>query len=170
MVQHLLEQPTVDAGALDSAGRSPLDDVEAMLERTGDAGLEARLQTVAALLAEADLMAQIQRQVTDGVSVEEGQRVRDYMQSLVRGPVEDFWPKVMISYATGTRDLKRGYECDLDGDGCGLGMQYANLLARALDRGGISCFSGLHVAGGQNWRQVSENNYVCCSEIKLEQF
>ena len=55
------------------------------------------------------------------MSVEEGQRVRDYMQSLVRGPVEEFWPKVMISYATGTRDLKRGYECDLDGDGCGPG-------------------------------------------------
>ena len=149
MVQHLLEQPTVDAGALDSAGRSPLDDVEAMLERTGDAGLEARLQTVAALLAEADLMSQIQRQATKGVSVEEGQRVRDYMQSLVRGPVEEFWPKVMISYATGRR-------AGLDGEGCGLGMKYAYLLARSLDRRGISCFSGLHVAGGQNWRQVNE--------------
>ena len=99
-------------------------------------------------------MRAAQLQATKGVSVEEGQRVRDYMQSLVRGPVEDFWPKVMISYATGTRDLKRGCERDLDGDGCGPGMQYANLLARALDRRGISCFSGLHVAGGQNWRQV----------------
>ena len=113
---------------------------------------------------------EIQRQAIEGVSVEEGQLVRDYMQSLVRGPVDEYWPKVMISYATGTRDLKRGYECDLDGDGCGPGMQYANLLARALDRRGISCFSGLHVAGGQNWRQVSENSYVCFSKINFYQF
>ena len=69
----------------------------------------------------------------------------------------------MISYATGTR-------AGLDDDGCGLGMQYANLLARALDRRGISCFSGLHVTGGQNWRQVSENSFVCFSKINFYQF
>ena len=71
MVQHLLKQPTVDAGALDSAGRSPLDDVEAMLERTGDAGLEARLQTVRKVLLEADLGKKMQRQEQDGVTLEE---------------------------------------------------------------------------------------------------
>ena len=92
---------------------------------------------------------EIQRQAIEGVSVEEGQLVRDYMQSLVRGPVDEYWPKVMISYATGRR-------AGLDGEGCGLGMKYAYLLARSLDRHGISCFSGLHVAGGQNWRQVNE--------------
>ena len=90
---------------------------------------------------------EIQRQAIEGVSVEEGQLVRDYMQSLVRGPVDEYWPKVMISYATGRR-------AGLDGEGCGLGMKYAYLLARSLDRHGISCFSGLHVAGGQNWRQA----------------
>ena len=71
MVQHLLEQPTVDAGALDSAERSPLDDVEAMLERTGDVGFEARLQTVQEVLLEADLTKQMQRQKQDGVTLEE---------------------------------------------------------------------------------------------------
>ena len=71
MVRLLLEQPTVDAGALDSAGRSPLDDVEAMLKQTGDAGLESRLQTVRKLLLEADLGEQMQRQKQDGVTREE---------------------------------------------------------------------------------------------------
>ena len=71
MVRLLLEQPTVDAGALDSAGRSPLDDVEAMLKQTGDAGLETRLQTVRELLLEADLGEQMQRQKQDGVTREE---------------------------------------------------------------------------------------------------
>ena len=51
----------------------------------------------------------------------------------------------MVSYATGTRE-------GLDGEGCGCGMQYAHLLARTLDRHGISCYTGLHVAGGQNWK------------------
>ena len=71
MVRLLLEQPTVDAGALDSTGRSPLDDVEAMLERTGDVGFEARLQTVQKVLLEADLTKQMQRQKQDGVTLEE---------------------------------------------------------------------------------------------------
>ena len=34
--------------------------------------------------------------------------------------------------------------------------RYAHLLARTLDRHGLACFSGLHVAGGQNWRQYFE--------------
>ena len=56
---------------MDSAGRSPLDDVEAMLKQTGDAGLESRLQTVRELLLEADLGEQMQRQKQDGVTREE---------------------------------------------------------------------------------------------------
>jgi hypothetical protein len=70
--------------------------------------------------------------------------VRNYLQSLIRGPVNDFSPKVMISYATGTRT-------GLDGEGCGLGMQYCHLVARHLERAGISSFTGLHVEGGYNW-------------------
>ena len=50
----------------------------------------------------------------------------------------------MISYATGMR-------AGLDGDGCGLGMQYCHLVARHLERAGISCYTGLHVEGGYNW-------------------
>ena len=147
MVQRLLEQPTVDAGAVDLAGRSPLDDVEAMLQQnTGNA---ERLKSVRNVLMEADLTKQMQRQVQDGVKREEGQRVRNYLQSLVRGPIGEFMPKVMISYATG---MRKG----LDGEGCGLGMQYCHLVARYLDRAGISCFTGLHVAGGYNWRMYFE--------------
>ena len=71
--------------------------------------------------------------------------MRNYLQSLIRGPVNNFSPKVMISYATGMRD-------GLDGDGCGLGMQYCHLVARHLERAGISSFAGLHVEGGHNWQ------------------
>lgn len=87
---------------------------------------------------------EVERQVGDGVTIEEGQRTRDYCQSLVPGPVADYWPKVMISHATSHRD-------GLDGEGCGLGMQYASLVVRSLTRGGVSCFSGLHVTAGQDW-------------------
>ena len=53
----------------------------------------------------------------------------------------------MISYATGMR-------AGLDGDGCGLGMQYCHLVARRLERAGISSFTGLHVEGGYNWVSI----------------
>ena len=155
VVRLLLSQAVVDADALDGAGFTADQLVKSTLqEGAGDAMLAARLNTVRQLLKEANLTTEVLQQVTEGVTVKQGQDVRDYMQSLVHGPVENFWPKVMISYATGTRNLNHGYERDLDGDGCGLGMQYAHLVARALDRRGVECFSGLHVAGGDNWRQV----------------
>ena len=77
--------------------------------------------------------------------------MRNYLQSLIRGPVNDFSPKVMISYATGTR-------AGLDGEGCGLGMQYCHLVARRLERAGISSFTGLHVEGGYNWVSTCSSN------------
>jgi len=81
--------------------------------------------------------------------------VRDYLQGQVKGAVDDYWPRVIVSYATGTRDKSHGYKSDLDGDGCGLGMQYLNLVVRHLERAGIPSFSGLHVAGGNNWVSVA---------------
>ena len=153
LVQRLLKEPTVDAGALDWGGLSPLDDVEAMLEQNiGDAGLEARLWTVRGMLVEADIIEQVKRQTKDGVTREEGQVVRNLCQSQVDRPIEEYWPRVIISYATGTRDKWHGHEQDLNGEGCGLGMQYCQIVVRQLERAGIQCFSGLHVAGGNNWR------------------
>lgn len=101
------------------------------------------------LLSQAGLLNQVQRQIHSGVSVEEGADTRNFCQSLVQGRTKSYWPRVMISYATGSRDK-------IDGEGCGLGMQYCHLIARHLDRGGISCFSGLHVSGGQDWKVYFE--------------
>ena len=88
VVQYLIDQPTVDAGAHDAAGRSPLDHAQAMLERLkGNVEQEKRLNAVVANLSEADLLKQIERQTTEGVTVEEGQRVRDWFQSQIGGNV-----------------------------------------------------------------------------------
>ena len=76
-----------------------------------------------------------------GVSKERGQEVKWDMQKLVQGNLEEYNPPVMISYATGTRQ-------DLDAEGGGPGMLYAQLIAWTLAQHGIDTFSGLHVPAG----------------------
>ena len=142
VVRLLIEQPTVDAGAHDAAGRTPLDHAQSMLERhRGNAELEARLNAVIDTLMQADLLKQIERQATEGVTCAEGQRVRNYFQSQIGGnvsgwwfsvvrvtqhnaptlspihtihtQVDEYWPEVIISYATGTRMTWSGHSHDL---------------------------------------------------------
>ena len=50
------------------------------------------------------------------------------MQSKVVGDIEDFYPEVMISYATGTREGK-------DANGCGPGMYYWCVQLELVFRG-----------------------------------
>jgi len=155
LVAFLLKQPTVDPGVKDLGGRSPLDDVEAMLEQNiGDTELEAGLRTVRDMLMEADTIEQVKQQAKDGVTREEGQVVRNLCQAQVDRPIDEYRPRVIISYGTGTRH-------NLDGEGCGLGMQYCQIVVRQLERVGIQCFSGLHVAGGNNWRIYFEKLQQC---------
>ena len=60
----------------------------AMLERLkGNVEQEEQLEAVVGKLLEADLLKQIERQTTEGVAVEEGQRVRDWFQSQIGGNV-----------------------------------------------------------------------------------
>eukprot|EP00621_Florenciella_sp_RCC1693_P013335 CAMPEP_0182553060 /NCGR_PEP_ID=MMETSP1323-20130603/49293_1 /TAXON_ID=236787 /ORGANISM="Florenciella parvula, Strain RCC1693" /LENGTH=767 /DNA_ID=CAMNT_0024764773 /DNA_START=15 /DNA_END=2318 /DNA_ORIENTATION=- len=128
--------------------------------------------------AQADLLKQIERQATEGVTIAKGQEVRNYFQSQIGGSVQEYWPEVIISYATGTRDDLDGEGCgpgmmychlpeviisyatgtrdDLDGEGCGPGMMYCHLVVRHLTRAGIPCFTGLHVEGGYNWHLYFE--------------
>jgi len=70
--------------------------------------------------------------------------------------VDEYWPEVIISYATGTRMTWSGYSSDLDGEGCGPGMMYGHLIIRYLTRAGIPCFTGLYVEGGYNWHVYFE--------------
>ena len=78
---------------------------------------------------QADLLKQIARQATEGVTCAEGQRVRDYFQSQIGRSVDEYWPRVIISYATGTRVQGLGHPTDLDGEGCGPGMMYTHLVS-----------------------------------------
>jgi len=150
VVRLLVEEPTVDAGALDDAGRSPLDHAQTILDQfKGNAEWDERLNRVIDMLMEADLLKQVRRQKVEGVTLSEGQRVRDYMQSQIDRSVRKYWPEVIISYATGTRK-------DLDGEGCGPGMMFCHLVVRHLARAGIPCFTGLHVEGGYNWHMYFE--------------
>ena len=115
--------------------------------------VEARIQ--------ADLLKQVERQAKQGVTIAEGQQVRNYFQSQIGGSVDEYWPEVIISYATGTRNKWTGHSHDLDGEGCGPGMMYCHLVVRHLARAGIPCFTGLHVEGGYNWHvyfEVSQCN------------
>eukprot|EP00618_Florenciella_parvula_P012279 CAMPEP_0119509946 /NCGR_PEP_ID=MMETSP1344-20130328/29068_1 /TAXON_ID=236787 /ORGANISM="Florenciella parvula, Strain CCMP2471" /LENGTH=829 /DNA_ID=CAMNT_0007546829 /DNA_START=354 /DNA_END=2839 /DNA_ORIENTATION=+ len=157
VVQLLLAEPAIDADALDLAERRALDHVLAALdEGVDDTKRGTALAEVVAQLNEANLVVQVQRQIIDGVSVEEGQRVRNHMQSLVpAAAISEYAPKVMISYSNGHR-------VGLDGEGCGLGMQYARLVASTLDRSGIPCFSGLHqsVSAEQSWKMYFEKSKV----------
>ena len=77
-----------DVKAEDDAGATPLDRVPAARERhKGNVEQEERLNAVVANLSEADLLKQIERQTTEGVTVEEGQRVRDWFQYQIGGNV-----------------------------------------------------------------------------------
>jgi len=56
----------------------------------------------------------------------------------------DFYPEVVISYASGRRS---GQDCD----GAGPGMYYAAGILKILHERGVRCFSGLHVPPGTDW-------------------
>ena len=72
-----------------------------------------------------------------------GERVRDSMQHLIKGQLDIYYPPVLISYATGTRDTKHGHERDVDAPGCGPGMAYCMSVCHQMDARGIDTFSGL---------------------------
>ena len=91
------------------------------------------------------LIANIQhhQQAGAGVSWESGQKIRHFLQDLVEGDFCDYYPEVVITYATGKRD-------GVDADGSGLGLLYTRLVAQGLHSHGISSFSLAHVPVGTN--------------------
>lgn len=77
-----------------------------------------------------------------------------YAQQLQRGVreltpvhIDDFYPEVVISYATGTR-------AGLDEEKTGPGMVYAAEMAHRLHDAGIQTFSGLSIPPGQDWEII----------------
>ena len=61
----------------------------------------------------------------------------------MEGDFCDYYPEVVITYATGKRD-------GVDADGSGLGLLYTRLVAQGLHSHGISSFSLAHVPVGTN--------------------
>jgi hypothetical protein len=55
-----------------------------------------------------------------------------------------FYPKVIVSYATGRRE-------NHDTLGAGPGMSYASLVIQTLFKNGCPCISGLMIPAGTNW-------------------
>ena len=78
------------------------------------------------------------------ITLEDGEVVRQEMRALVKGDIHSFKPKAIVSYAT---DQRAG-----DAEGTGPGMFYALWVMRLLHSCGISCFSGLCVAAGVDWK------------------
>eukprot|EP00937_MAST-01D_sp_MAST-1D-sp2_P003748 g3748.t1 len=83
--------------------------------------------------------------VPDHITARDAETVRQRMQAMVRGDINDYYPSVLITYATGRRK-------GVDDEGTGPGMYYALWLAMMLQQHGVDCFSGLHVPAGCDWR------------------
>eukprot|EP00937_MAST-01D_sp_MAST-1D-sp2_P002440 g2440.t1 len=100
------------------------------------------------------------------ITLEDGERVRRWMRGVVRGDVKDFFPPVLLSYATGRRD-------GIDAEGTGPGMFYAMWIAQLLQERGVEYFSGLCSKDieGQEWRAEVKRRYGADDELLfLEEF
>jgi len=84
--------------------------------------------------------------VPDVISEQMTQVVKSRVLALLPKGVQfqDFYPEVVISYASGRRS---GRDCD----GAGPGMYYAAGILKILHERGVRCFSGLHVPPGTDW-------------------
>lgn len=99
--------------------------------------------------------------IPSSITLSMGEELRRYMQGLVKGNVEQFYPKVCISYATGRRE-------DVDAPGCGPGMFYASSIAHTLTtENGIDVFTGLHVPAGEDWHVFLDKLSGRFSECQL---
>ena len=81
-----------------------------------------------------------------GVTTEQSNAVQRELISLMDRPWNEWYPKVCISYATGTRK-------DIDVPGAGPGMMQAAAITQALYNAGIACASGLCVPAGNDWKE-----------------
>merc|ERR1711965_843812 len=83
--------------------------------------------------------------IPEQISTEMSNNVQGAVQALWRDRIEQFWPTLTFSYATGSR-------AGVDDPGAGPGLYLCAMLIQALDAAGIDSFSGLHVLPGQHWK------------------
>mmetsp|Transcript_61852 Transcript_61852/g.170262 ORF Transcript_61852/g.170262 Transcript_61852/m.170262 type:complete len:2071 (-) Transcript_61852:610-6822(-) len=165
VVEYMLKQPGIDVDSPDGADRSALQLVRHGMLSYGFSPQSQEmmaLRDVYKLLAVAEAVSVVRHNQKSGVGVTaaEGNKIKAYCTSLVPKDISprEFYPKVMISYATGTRK-------GLDERGNGLGMQYCKLLVQKLERKGIPCFTGMHAQAGDNWKMYYDK--VQKAEIML---
>ena len=80
------------------------------------------------------------------MTTQQSNEVQRDLQALTDGPWPQWFPKVCISYATGTRP-------GVDARGAGPGMMQAAAITKALHAAGIACASGLCVPAGNDWKE-----------------
>ena len=73
------------------------------------------------------------------------QKIKNEVLALHTDNIDDFYPQVILSYASGTRpgDVK----------GSGPGMMYVTGLLKMLNKEGIDAYCGLHAEVGENWKK-----------------
>ena len=76
----------------------------------------------------------------------ESNGVQQQIQQLVPTDFNTFYPKVIISYATGRRSTG-------DVEGAGPGLYIAAEVIKALFKSEIPCFSGLMTPAGRDWKE-----------------
>ena len=72
--------------------------------------------------------------------------MRRQIQNLATTPFHEFYPKVIISYATGRRPAS-------DVEGAGPGLYKAAEVINAFFKEDIHCFSGLMTQARNNWHE-----------------
>ena len=80
------------------------------------------------------------------IGVSESNELQQQIQNRVPTDFDHFYPKVIISYATGWRPTS-------DVEGAGPGMFIAAAVIEALFKSEIPCFSGLMTQAGNNWEE-----------------
>ena len=80
------------------------------------------------------------------IGVSESNALQKQIQQLVTADFNEFYPKVIISYATGRRPTG-------DVEGAGPGLYKAADVIKALFNRKIPCFSGLMTPAGLDWKQ-----------------
>jgi hypothetical protein len=84
-------------------------------------------------------------EVPDAIDAAFAQKLKSRVREMVKGDIQEFYPQVVVSYASGQRPK-------VDEQGTGPGFVQAFQFITLLQQNGHLCFSGLHVPADGNWK------------------
>jgi hypothetical protein len=87
----------------------------------------------------------VEIQIPASIDAIYAQDLKSQVRGMVDGDIDDFYPEVVVSYASGRRP-------DVDAEGTGPGFVQAFHFIKLLKQNGHQCFSGLHVPVAENWK------------------